>query len=150
MAFPKAQRRFLTSRCIPTETDRRRSGRVSAAAKRGLDVIDRVIERRKPRDRGRSGRGAKIGAPVGFAPAGGVCAFSVASRGGPLAIEDQIGREPGVTGLGEDDDGREGGVVGLGFGHAGDKQGFVVAGEAGDSGDRAVQGGEAAAAGAMF
>src|SRR5271166_2176404 len=77
-----------------TERHRRRGGSASTDAKGGLDVADRVVERREPRScRGSRGR-AKIGAPVGFPPAGGVCAFSVASRGGPLAIEDQFGRKP--------------------------------------------------------
>src|SRR5208337_3126592 len=77
-----------------TERGRRRGGSASKGAKGGLDVADRVVERREPRSRRGSHGGAKIGAPVGFAPAGGVCAFSVAARGGPLAIEDQFGREP--------------------------------------------------------
>src|SRR5271166_1459233 len=77
-----------------TERHRRRGGSGSTGAKGGLDVADNVVERREPRSRRGSRGGAKIGAPVGFAPAGGVRAFSVASRGSPLAIDDQIGREP--------------------------------------------------------
>src|SRR5271166_6863780 len=78
-----------------TERRRRRGGSASTDAKGGLDVADRVVEQREPRSRRGSRGRAKIGAPVSFAPAGRVCAFSVASRGGPLAIEDQIGREAG-------------------------------------------------------
>ena len=77
-----------------TEPERRRVGRASAAAERGLDVADRVIERREPRGRGRSGRGAEIAAPVGLRPTRRVGALAVASGGGALAIEDEVGREP--------------------------------------------------------
>src|SRR5208337_5409904 len=77
-----------------TERHRRRGGSASTDAKGGLDVADRVVAWPEPRSRRGSRGRAKIGAPVGFAPAGGVCAFSVAPRGGPLAIEDQIGRKP--------------------------------------------------------
>jgi hypothetical protein len=143
-----------------TEMDRRRSGPASAAAERGLDVADHVIERCKPRGRGRSGGGSKVLTPVGLRPTRRVGAFAVATGGRALAIEDEIGREPSSRKLARGEtagevrrrhDARFASRVStaLGSGTPGTKQGFVVAGEAGDSGDRAVQGGEAVIAGAL-
>src|SRR5271157_3872515 len=66
-----------------TERDRRRGGSASTDAKGGLDVADRVIERRELRGRRRAG--VDIEAPIGLGSSGGVyalSALSIPARGG--------------------------------------------------------------------
>src|SRR5271166_1120893 len=76
-----------------TERAGRDGGWALTSAKNGLDVADCVLERREPRSRGRSRRGAEIVTPVGFDPASGAGALSVPAGRGALAIEEEIGRK---------------------------------------------------------
>jgi hypothetical protein len=107
--------------------------------------------------------------PVGFRPAGGVSALSVAARCGTLAIEDQIDRKPVGRKLASGEPAHEAlrrhdtcslsrvsaafvnmttalglFVVRLGLGNAGHEQGLVVLSRRRDGGDGAMQGEEVA------